>query len=76
MPSPGAFDEEKKKREVRAGIEAFLSGNDFFTEEEKDGLLAKLNRYNLEELEKTRMELLRDGEALKEDQEKQEKRND
>lgn len=72
----GIFDEEEKKREVRAGIESFLEGNEVFTEEEKGDLLVKLNRFNLEELERTRMELLRDGKALMEDQKKQEDAKD
>ncbi|EKD64101.1 MAG: hypothetical protein ACD_51C00071G0001 [uncultured bacterium] len=66
--SPGIFDsEDRKKRRLRAMIKTLL-GNSSLGTSKKDDILKKLNQYTLVELEKTKAELQKEGQAERRDQ--------
>lgn len=66
--SPGIFDsEDRKKRRLRAMIKTLLGASPLSTSK-KDDILKKLNQSTLVELEKTKTELQKEGQAEREAQ--------
>lgn len=66
--SPGIFDEEdRKKRRLRAMIKTLL-GTSSLSTSKKDDILKKLNQSTIVELEKTKADLQKEGQAERRDQ--------
>ena len=72
----GVAGDDSKKRKLLLELEDSVTRDPKMTKEEKKELLAKLNRFNMIELKKTQMKLMKDGQALLADQDKQEKGGD
>ncbi|MFA6529064.1 MAG: hypothetical protein WCT46_06020 [Candidatus Gracilibacteria bacterium] len=68
----GAFDEERKKRRLRAMIKILLRDSSL-SKIEKDDILENLNQFVLVELEKTKTRLQKEGQDEREDQQRVEK---
>ena len=69
---PGVASEDDQRRKLMLEIKQVLNDDKELPDEHKKGLLEKLNLATMVELEKTRQELLKDGQAALKDQKKQE----
>lgn len=68
----GVANQDDERRKLMLEIKQVIDKDEKLPDEHKKGLLEKLNLSTMVELEKTRQELLKDGQAALKDQEKQE----
>lgn len=68
----GAFDEERKKRRLKAMIKILL-GDSTLSTSKKDDILKKLNYFTVIELEKTKTELQKERQDERNDRQRVEK---